>query len=485
MQTDPKVSCMSTVTTLRSIDSSLDFKTLRSRYRSGSLRPSQVVSHVLDRIEERGDDGVWTYVAPRADVLARAAALEEVPPETEALPLYGLPFSVKDCIDIADVPTTCACPELAYTARATNPVIQRVLAAGAIFIGKTNLDQFATGLVGVRTPYGVSRNPFDAAFIPGGSSSGAAVSVAAGLVSFGVGTDTGGSGRVPAACGNIVGLKPTRGLLSTSHMVAANRSLDCLSVFALTCSDAMEVVAAGQAFDATNPFSRAAKPVPVARRAFHGREFRFAVPSKGDREFFGNADAPKLFEEAIGVLTEMGGSCVEIDYAPFRKVNKLLFDGPWVAERMASLKKLGGPHRDPLRALLPVTRQVMSAATRYTAVDAFEGLHELSRLRRQIEPLWSDVDVLVVPTIGTLYRISEVEADPIDANKTMGHYTYFVNLLDLAAIAVPNGFQPNRLPLGVTFVGPAFTDLYLAGLGGEFHRRRCVKLGATPFDLPH
>jgi allophanate hydrolase len=463
---------------------SLDFKSLRSSYESGHVSPRQVTSAIFDMIDERGDDGVWTYLVPRAEALARADQLESMDPgRRKAMRLYGLPFSVKDCVDVAGAPTSSACPALAYTADKTNPAIERLLEAGAIFVGKTNMDQFATGLVGVRTPYGVSRNPFDPEYIPGGSSSGAAVSVASGLVSFGIGTDTGGSGRVPASCNNVVGLKPTRGLMSTSNMVAANKSLDCLSVYALTCADSIEVLETGQDYDQSNPFSRP-EPESDRRKTYEGGAFCFGIPAAEHREFFGNTEARDLFDAAVEVLTAMGGRCKEIDYTPFKKVGKQLFDGPWVAERLASLRSVAGDNSDPLSQLLPITRKVIAQAGRYSATDYFEALYEVKSLRKQIEPLWSEIDVLALPTTATIYRIAEVEADPINLNRNMGYYTYFLNLFDLTGIAVPNGFLSNGLPAGITLNGPAFTDHYLAGLGAEFQRKRGNKLGATPFNLP-
>lgn len=463
---------------------SLDFASLSSLYRTGELLPTDVISHVFDRIAERGNDGVWINVASRTDALSRAVELERDRDWIQTLPLYGLPFSVKDCIDVAGIPTTSACPASAYTPTETNPAILRLIAAGAIFVGKTNLDQWATGLVGVRSPYGVSRNPFDARYIPGGSSSGAAVSVSAGLVSFGIGTDTGGSGRVPAGCNNVVGLKPTRGLMSTSKMVWANRSIDCLSVFALTCPDASKVLDVAQAYDPENPYSRQPVATPNSRDSYSGAKFTFGVPAAKFLEFFGNDDARKLFDSAIQTLNDMGGTCHEIDFTPMLEANRLLFFSSWVAERMVSVKKVMGGNANVLDDLLPITKKIIGAASTFSAVDAYETIHQLQALRHQSEPMWNEIDILVMPTTGTIYQIAEIESDPIKKNADMGYYTYFVNMFDLATIAVPNGFQRNGLPTGITLNAPAFSDRYLASIGAAFHKRRGLKLGATSIDVP-
>ena len=459
---------------------SLDFTRLRNAYRSGDTSAGDVVALVYERIAARGEDGVWICVVPRAEAEARAAELDSMPADARAaLPLFGLPFGIKDCIDVAGMPTTAACPTFSYMASATNPTVARLLDAGAILIGKTNLDQFATGLVGIRTPYTIPGNAFDSDYIPGGSSPGSGVAVAAGLVSFSLGTDVGGSGRVPAACNNVVGLKPTCGLLSETHAVPACRSVETISVFALTCEDAREVLGVVQAYDPEYPFSRR-MPETIAKR-YEGGPFRFAVPWAEALEFFGNDDARRLYADAVAMLADMGGTRVDIDFAPFQEAGGLLFDGPWVAERYAEVGKFVEAHADQV---LPTTRDIILGAKRFSASDYFEARYRLEAIRKQLASLWSDVDILVLPATGTIYRIDEVQANPVELNTRMGYYTYFVNLLDLAAVVVPNGFYNNGLPAGVSFNAPAFSDDYLLDLGASFHRKRGLPLGATGASMP-
>ena len=456
----------------------LDLASLRRRTESGTLRPSQLVAGVLERIARRGEDSAWIHRLPRAELEARAAELERRGPQ--GLPLYGIPFAIKDNIDAAGHPTTAACAQFSYVPRESATVVERLLAAGAILVGKTNLDQFATGLVGVRSPYGVPGNTFDPEYIPGGSSSGSAVTVAAGLVSFSLGTDTAGSGRVPAAFNNLAGLKTTKGLLSTRGVVPACRSLDCVSIFALTATDAAHVLEVARGFDARDPFSRPASPPARAMpRTFAG--CRVGVPREDQLAFFGNPDTPGLFKNFLKKIQDLGAEEVRIDFAPFLETARLLYEGPWVAERYVAIREF--IERQP-EALHPVTRAIIGGATRHSAIDAFSAYYRLQALRRATAPVWGGIDVLLTPTAGTIYRIAEVEADPVKLNSNLGYYTNFMNLLDLAAIAVPAGFQRDGLPFGVTFAAPAFTDDALCVLG-EIAQRAMVKtMGATGLPLP-
>jgi len=456
----------------------LDLQALGARYRAGSLRPSQLVAGILERIARRGDDKVWIHRVPAAELEARAAALERRGPE--GLPLYGIPFAIKDNIDLADHPTTAACPAFASVATASAAVVESLLAAGALPIGKTNLDQFAAGLVGVRSPYGVPANPFDARYVPGGSSAGSAVAVAAGLASFSLGTDTAGSGRVPAAFNNLIGLKPTRGLLSTRGVVPACWSLDCVSIFALTAADAATVLRAARGFDPADPFSRhEASPARVPPRSFDG--CRIGVPREDQLEFFDNPDTPALFELMLARIEALGADRVTIDLEPFLEAARLLYDGPWVAERYVAIRDF--IERQP-EALHPVTREIIGGATRYSAIDAYAAYYRLKALQRKIAPVWDTVDILVAPTAGTIYRIAEVEADPVRLNSNLGRYTNFMNLLDLSAIAVPAGFQRDGLPFGVTLIAPAFADEALCALGALAQRSAVNTMGATGLALP-
>lgn len=460
----------------------LSVSSLQSAYRAGDLSPTVVVDWIFQQIAQRRGDGIWTFTLPSDQVRERARQLErQTVGERADLPLWGIPFSLKDCIDVAGMPTSSGCPDFAYEAQQTNLVIQKLLDAGAILIGKTNLDQFATGLVGVRTGYDVPHNAFNSEFIAGGSSSGSALSVAVGLVSFSIGTDTGGSGRVPAGFNNIVGLKPSKGLLSTHHMVDACRTLDCVSIFALTPEDAWQVFQVAKGFDPEDPFSRH-EVTPVGPLATYepGQPFRFGIPAKQDLEFFGNGDVEAAFNQAVDTLTLLGGEGQEISYEPFLEANNLLFKGPWVAERYASVGKFIESNPD---SVVPITRDIILKAKDISAADVFAGLYALAALKRKIEPLWDQIDVLLVPTTGTAYCIAEINADPIVLNANLGYYTNFVNLLDLAAIAVPNGFQSNSVPTGITLVSQPFTEAALVQLGTMFQKQRVETLGATSFLL--
>jgi allophanate hydrolase len=457
---------------------SLDLTSLRRRYAAGSLRPSHTVAGILERIARRGDDKVWIHRLPRAALEARAAELERRGPD--GLALYGIPFAIKDNIDAAGQPTSAGCAEYAYPAKAGAAVVEALLQAGAILVGKTNLDQFAAGLVGVRSPYGVPGNSFDPAYVPGGSSSGSAIAVAAGLASFSLGTDTAGSGRVPAAFNNLIGLKPTRGLISTRGVVPACRSLDCVSIFALTAADAAAVLRSARGFDAADPFSRrAAPPARAMPRSFAG--CRFGVPRGAQLQFFGNPDTPGLFQNLLTTIERLGGEPVEIDFAPFLEAARLLYEGPWVAERYAAIRDF--IERQP-KALHPVTAGIISGATRHSAIDTYAAYYRLKALQRVTAPVWDAIDILVTPTAGTIYRIAEVEADPVRLNSNLGYYTNYMNLLDLAAIAVPAGFQADGLPFGVTFAAPAFTDEELCVLGDIAQRAMVKTMGATGLALP-
>lgn len=437
---------------------------LLESYRAGTLRPSEAVRSVYERIAERGERPVWISVVPEEQALARAGELER---DTHALslPLYGIPFAVKDNIDVAGMKTTAGCPAFAYVADRSATVVDKLLAAGAVLIGKTNMDQFATGLVGVRSPYGGCSSVFDSAYISGGSSSGSAVAVASSLVSFSLGTDTAGSGRVPASCNGTVGWKPTRGFLSTSGVVPACRSLDCVSVFARTCEDAELVCGVAAGVDESDPYSR---PTPTGEDAapwVDGSSFRFGVPEAAELEFFGDEDARRLFDSATAKLQQLGGELVRISFEPFRQAAALLYSGPWVAERLAAIETFMSLHGDDMH---PVVRQIIEGGSKYSAVDAFRAMYELERLKQRAGEQLESIDVLVLPTAGTTFTIEEVEEEPVKRNTDLGYYTNFVNLLDLAAVAIPAGFRSNGLPFGISIIAPAFRDRGLLTLGSRF-----------------
>ncbi len=456
-------------------NASFDLGRLRAAYATGAQTPATTIKTVLQRIAAAGDDAVWISRFPDEVLLDAAARLSAT--GSDRLPLYGVPFAVKDNIDVAGLPTTAACPAFAYRPERSAPVVERLIAAGAMLIGKTNLDQFATGLVGVRSPYGVPRNPFDPVMAPGGSSSGSAVAVAAGLAGFSLGTDTAGSGRVPAAFNNLVGLKPTRGLISTSGVVPACRSLDCISIFALTVDDAVTVLGVASGFDADDPYSRAPPPGFATRPSAAPASFRFGTPHRGQLRFFADAEAAARFDEAIERAKALGGVATNVDFEPFIEVGSLLY-GAWTAERIVAPQALLAERPD---ALHPVTRAVMESGLAMTGVEIFLAQHRLEALAKAISPVWRDIDFLLLPTTGTAYSLTQIAVDPIARNSDLGFYTNFTNLLDLAAIAFPSGFTARGFPTGVTLIGPAWCDMALAGVARRMQQLAATPLGATGF----
>jgi len=432
--------------------------TLLRDYRAGTRTPAEVVDAVFARIADEGERPVWISLADRAEAVRRAAAVNL------SLPLAGVPFAVKDNIDVAGLPTTAGCPSFAYTPERDAGVVARLTAAGAIVIGKTNLDQFATGLVGVRSPYGACANVYDPRYISGGSSSGSAVAVARGLVAFSLGTDTAGSGRVPAAFNNLVGMKPTRGMVSTSGVVPACRTLDCVSVFTRNAADAALVLGVARGSDPTDPFSR----VPAAGAGaapWAVGPFRVGVPQEADLAFFDDALTPGMFARAVERLQAIGGTVVEIDFSPFREAASLLYAGPWVAERTAAVGDFierGAPD------LHPVVRDIVLGGRSRSAVDAYRAQYRLQELIARAREQWAMVDVLAMPTAGTIYTQAEVEQDPVRLNTNLGYYTNFANLMDLAVIAVPAGMRADGLPFGISLVGQTFSDEGLLALASRF-----------------
>ncbi len=453
----------------------MNIASLIEDYASGQ-KPSDVVASIYDRLEAAPLNPVWISQVPREEALARAKQLERKR-GARALPLYSVPFAVKDNIDVRGMPTTAACPAFSYTPARSAFVVERLEDAGAILIGKTNLDQFATGLSGTRSPYGACASVFDPRYISGGSSSGSAVAVAQGLVAFALGTDTAGSGRVPAAFNDLTGLKPSRGLLGASGVVPACRSLDCVSILTHDCAGAQTVWSAAQGLDPADPYSREA-PTGGDAAPWLGGPFRFGVPAANQLEFFGDEEAAQLYSAAIRKLEKLGGKKVEIDFSIFRAAADLLYSGPWVAERLAAIREFLKRHSGEMH---PVVYKIISDASRYSAVDAFQAEYKLREFLRAADAEWNCMDVLFLPTTGTIYTIAEMEADPVKLNTNLGYYTNFVNLLDLAAVAVPAGFRPNGLPFGVSLIGRAFSDEALLALAGRFHCETSTN-GAPAFD---
>ncbi|MCI5076153.1 allophanate hydrolase [Oricola sp.] len=435
-----------------------------------SLSAVEAVRQAYDAIRAANDPAIFIALKDEEAALAEAAALDAAGPEGK--PLFGLPFAVKDNIDVAGMPTTAACPDFAHDVETSAFTVARLEEAGAICIGKTNLDQFATGLVGVRSPYGVPKNALDPALIPGGSSSGSAVAVAIGAAAFSLGTDTAGSGRIPAGMNGIVGLKPSVGLLSATGMVPACRTLDTISVFAPTVADAAEATAVAQGYDAADFMSRTLPSAGVLPLPPH---FTVGVPLPEQRQFFGDAKSQAAFEADLETLAGLGAIIREIDFEPLHAVARLLYEGPWVAERYHAIREIIETRPDVLH---PVTRKIIGGADGITAVDTFDAIYKLQTLKRAVQPTLAGLDCLAAPTVPAVYTVAEVEADPVQLNSNLGTYTNFVNLLDLAAISVPVGTRADGLPSSLTLIGPAGSDARLAGYAAA------LEAGARPEAVP-
>jgi allophanate hydrolase len=449
---------------------------LHAAYADG-LDPRAVVAEAYRRLAAVDDPGIFLALVPEAEARGAAAALPPFDPASK--PLWGVPFAVKDNIDVAGLPTTAACPDFAHTPAETAPAVARLRAAGAILIGKTNLDQFATGLVGLRTPYPAPRNAIDPAYVPGGSSSGSAVAVAHGIVSFALGTDTAGSGRVPAALNNVVGLKPSLGAISSRGMLPACRTLDTLSVFAGTVADADAAFRVMLGFDGADPRARA---LPVAATpAGLPPGLRLGVPEAASLRFGGDRLSEEAFAATRADLEVLAGAAAPVDFSPMFAVAALLYDGPWVAERYAAIRSVMETRPGILH---PTTRAVIGAAARYSAADAFAGLYSLAALRQAADAVWDRVDVLAVPTYPRPQTCAAVAADPIGPNSELGTYTNFVNLLDWCALAVPGRPRADGFPAGITLLAPRGSDGLLAALGARLHAVAGARIGAGPTPVP-
>lgn len=432
-------------------------------YQNNNIQLSDLIEYVAGL---NNDDHAWISIATAAQLQAQIDALTGA--DIESLPLYGVPFAVKDNIDVAGFYTTAACKEAAYLATSDATTVAKLKAAGAIVVGKTNLDQFATGLVGVRSPYGAVKNSFNPEYISGGSSSGSSVVVANGLVPFSLGTDTAGSGRVPAGHNNIVGLKPTKGWFSTTGLIPACRTIDVISIFALTVDDAWQVAQVMQGYDASDDYSRM-HPQNVPSQFSKGK---IAIPDT--LEFYGDAETEKAFQLAIARAQSLGYTVEPIDFSPFQQLATALYNRSWVAERTSAVEKM--VQRDQTH---PVIGQIIEQADRFSAVDAMQDEYERARLSRVIQNTLAAYDALMVPTAPTIYRIAEVEADPLVKNSHMGAYTNFVNFADLSALAMPNTIRADGLPTGVTFIAPAWMDEALAKFGQKWQQSSQLKLGTS------
>ena len=456
---------------------SFDIASLHAAYAAG-LSPDAVVLEALRRLGAANDPAIFLALRPQADLLAEARALPAF--DAQAYPLWGVPFAIKDNIDLQGVPTTAACPAYSYHPERDAFVVARLRAAGALALGKTNLDQFATGLVGVRSPYGVPRNAIDPDIVPGGSSSGSAVAVARGIVSFALGTDTAGSGRVPAALNNIVGLKPSLGALSATGVVPACRTLDTISIFALSVPDAWSVFRAACAHDPSDAYSRAFAAPPLAAP---GPVVKVAVPDAASRLFFGDIAQEESFTATLERMKDLGAQIVEIELTSFYDVAQMLYEGAWVAERMTVIDDLMRRAPD---ALHPVTAAIIGKADSLSAADAFRGIYRLAELRRRAEALMAGADLLCVPTIPTFYSLSDLQNDPIGPNSRLGTYTNFVNLMDLCGIAVPVAARQDGRPGNVTLLARAGQDALAASFALVLQRDAQAHMGATgaPLRIP-
>jgi allophanate hydrolase len=447
---------------------------LRASYRNG-IAASDVVREVYRRLAAVDDPGIFIHLAAIDEVIAAAEALGPYDPEN---PLWGIPFAVKDNIDAAGMPTTCACPNFGYVAEKDAFVVARLKAAGALLIGKTNLDQFATGLVGTRTPYPVPRNALDPDIVPGGSSSGSAVVVAHGILPFSLGTDTAGSGRVPAALNNIVGLKPSLGALSASGMVPACRTLDTISIFALTADDAFAIYQVAAGYDESDAYSRR-HPAPVVHAGEQG--LAIGVPDQASLLFFGDDSQAAMFEATVDRLQALGQKIVPVDFTPFYRIAELLYSGAWIAERYVATERV--MQANP-RAMHPVTRRIIAQAENLSAADAFKSMYRLAELRRAAEPLLAGLDLLCVPSIPCFVSLNELAEDPIGPNSRLGTYTNFVNLMDMCGIAVPVSARGDGRPGSVTLLAQAGRDGRIAGLAAALQADAAAPLGAVGWSCP-
>ena len=465
---------------------------LLNAYRQQQFTPEHVIDYVFKQCEQYHDHNIWITRLTREQIQPYLDQLASQSPNS--LSLYGIPFAIKDNIDLQGIPTTAACPAFTYTPSQSAFVVQQLINAGAIPIGKTNLDQFATGLVGTRSPepWGPCKNAFNKDYISGGSSSGSAVAVALGLVCFSLGTDTAGSGRVPAAFNNIIGIKPSRGLVSTRGVVPACRSLDCVSIFTLTTDDANTVLTSAAVYDATDDYARM-NPFNNNHRQYGTSQYAtfkssntnlplaIAVPQSNQLEFFGDSTAQQLFAESVNKLKTLGATITEIDFTPFLDAARLLYAGPWVAERYVATEDI---IRNQPDALLPVINTIIGGAESKSAIDYFKAAYRLEHCRAQVKAIFDTVDCLVTPTAGTIYSIDQVLADPITLNSNLGYYTNYMNLLDCAAVAAPAGFLENDCGFGITFVGPAMSDRKLLSIGKQWQDSLALPLGALKQKNP-
>lgn len=428
----------------------LSINLLHAQYRSGDLTPEALVELIHQHAESVSNPGIWIHLLTKEELSPYLNKLEGKSPAD--LPLYGIPFAIKDNIDLAGIPTTAGCPDYSFVPASSATVVENLIQAGAIPIGKTNLDQFATGLVGVRTPYGVPVNPYAPDRVPGGSSCGSAVAMSEGLVSFSLGTDTAGSGRVPAAFNKLWGVKPSKGRLSSRGLVPACRTLDCISIFALNAEDSGLTLSVAESYDSKDAYSRPTVDLPA------GNTGTLGIPQQEDLLFFGDAGYESAWLKELETLKTKGWRIVEIDFKPFRDAALLLYEGPWVSERYTAVESFLKSHPD---SFFPATYNIISGGKNHSARDAFAATYKLADLKRQSEAAWEGIDAIVTPTAGGFPTLADLKADPIGPNSQLGYYTNYMNLLDLCALATPAGESDCGLPFGITWFAPRDHDLAL------------------------
>lgn len=439
----------------------LNIEQIHGYYARGDVSPEVLFEFLHQQAESLAEYNIWIELLPLEKIRTYLENLGEF--DLDSKPLWGIPFAVKDNIDLAGVPTSAACPSYAYTPQEDAEVVRLLIEAGAVPLGKTNLDQFATGLVGTRSPYGVCHNSFDFETISGGSSSGSAVSVAMGLCSFSLGTDTAGSGRVPAAFNNLIGLKPSKGVLSTRGVVPAVRSQDVVSIFALDSVDAEKVFDVVAKQDLDDAFSRKLSDLNVPA---WGEKPVIGIPDEAGRVFYGDAQAQANFEKSVAQLQKMGYEVKELDFSAWLDTAKLLYGGAWVAERYAAIAEF--IESNP-KDMDPTVEGIIRSATDLSAVDAYRGAYQLQDAMRQTESIWQEVDCFVTPTTPSIFKIAELEKEPVALNSVLGTYTNFMNLLDYAAVAMPSGFREDGRPCGITLFAPAGSDCKLLSLTKQWH----------------
>lgn len=452
---------------------SLDIKNVLTQYQQGALTPEQVCKDIKSKIQQFSKHNIWIHVLNDEELAPYLSSLKNK--SLADLPLYGVPFAIKDNIDLANIPTTAACKEYSYTPKESAYVVQKLIDAGAIPIGKTNLDQFATGLVGTRSPYGAVKNAFKPEIISGGSSSGSAVSLALGMVSFSLGTDTAGSGRVPAALNNLIGLKPSKGRVSTRGVVPACRSLDCVNVFALNPDDTQAVFNIIDNYDDKDQYCKKTVEHVINTTT----PITIGIPDDDSLCFFDNSEYEKSFKHFLEDLAPDKYKVKKINFSPFKKAAELLYQGPWIAERYAAIESF---IENKSNNLFPVTHDIISPAKSINAVDTFKSYYQLQEYKRQADNILTQVDCIITPTIGTYYSIEEVNKDPIQTNSNLGYYTNFMNLLDYAALAIPAGFTESHFPFGVTLFSWTNSDNSLIKIAKELLSPKEFSMGNTHYS---